>query len=267
MKELYVMGSPVKLVPSAGAAPPLQWSSSLELSMPKDTEAFQSLEVYFNKNPKIVRWNTAILSREKTRHCWVKLAKNESWKHLLLFPLADLAFQDFLLLSYQSSKLSWLPELQKTYIDPLRSPGKPSVGVLWCILMPWLLCACLSFGLLLQLDTSGCRCSLFCWKRRNLPYLLRTSIGPEGSSQEAACGHHSPTFFSKMYSMQWLENKVIKLPYPSVITFWVRLDLRKFFFFEQWNQWWFQSDLLNIYSPLCSPTHFSNPIFPVRAPR
>lgn len=143
----------------------------------------------------------AILSREKTQDCLVKLAKNESSKHLLLFSLASWQFRIFLLLSYQSSNLRLFPELQKTYTGPLRFPEKHSVGGLWCLLIPWLLYACLSIGLLLQLDTSGCRCSLFCWKRRNLPYLLRTATDPEGSSQEIAYGHYSPRLFSRMYSM------------------------------------------------------------------
>lgn len=69
---------------------------------------------------------------------------------------------------------------------------------------------------------------------------------------------------SRMYSMWWPENKVIKLPYPSVITFWVRWDLRKNFF---WAVKSMVSDFLKTYSPLCSLTHFSNPIFPERAPR
>lgn len=51
----------------------------------------------------------AILSREKTKDCWVKLAKNESWKHLLLFSLASWQFRN-ILLSFQSRNLSWAAE-------------------------------------------------------------------------------------------------------------------------------------------------------------
>jgi len=49
MKEPYVMESLVKPVPWVGITPPQKQSTSLKISLPKDTEGFQSLEVYFNK--------------------------------------------------------------------------------------------------------------------------------------------------------------------------------------------------------------------------
>lgn len=64
-------------------------------------------------------------------------------KTLIAFLTCILAVQDVSLLSFQSNNLWWFPELQKTYTDLLRSPGKPSIGVLWCLLIPWLLYACL----------------------------------------------------------------------------------------------------------------------------
>lgn len=210
-------GIPRKPVSWHGIAPPLKQSSSPKLHMPKDTEGFQSLEAYFNKiqNSKLEHGSSS--QRENSRLLG-EIGWNWVLKINLLFTCILSGQDGSFWLSFQSSNLWWFPELQKSYTDLLRSPGKPSLGVLWCLMTPWLLYTWLSIGFLLQLETSDYRCSFFCWKRRNLPSLLRSYTDPEGSSQKAAHGCPSLRLFSRMYSMQWPENKAIKLPYPSVIT-------------------------------------------------
>lgn len=75
----------------------------------------------------------AILSREKTKDCWLKMNLENTYCFSHLHPGSSGIF------CFPFSPGTFL-ELQKTYTDPLRSPGKPSVGVLWCLLTTWLLC-------------------------------------------------------------------------------------------------------------------------------
>lgn len=157
-----------------------------------------------------------ILSREKTQDCWVRSVKNVSWKQIFLFSLASWQDRTFPFgfpfgAATFDGFLSCRNHTQvSSEVSRKAFCRNPMVSLDSLV--------ALFIALLLQLETSGCRCSFFCWKRRNLPSLPRSYADPEGRSQKAARGRLSPRLFTRMYNMQWPENKAIKLPYPSVIT-------------------------------------------------